>query len=177
MFKNRKTDSFLQRFLRFFRVGEEKECWLWLHTKDSKGYGRFGYKYKTYMAHRASYEFFVDTIPNGLVIDHLCRNTSCVNPKHLEPVSLRVNLERGISYLESMGLYKRNGGGGWRNGSLGHKLSVGSKCRRQRHLLANEEDILRYAKYTYCRECKRESYRRENLRRKLLGKKRKRNRV
>jgi hypothetical protein len=47
------------------------------------------------MAHRFSYEAYVGPIGAGLHIDHLCRVRSCVNPKHLEPVTQRVNTLRG----------------------------------------------------------------------------------
>lgn len=52
---------------------------------------------KIILAHRFSYETFVGPIPEGLVIDHLCRNTLCVNPKHLEPVTNTTNVMRGES--------------------------------------------------------------------------------
>jgi hypothetical protein len=48
-------------------------------------------------AHRFAYELFVDEIPDGLTLDHLCRNPRCVNPGHLEPVTQRENTLRGIS--------------------------------------------------------------------------------
>ena len=49
------------------------------------------------MAHRFSYELHVGPIPTGLTLDHLCRNTLCVNPAHLEPVTMRENILRGYS--------------------------------------------------------------------------------
>ncbi len=50
---------------------------------------------KMLYAHRVSYELFVDAIPDGLTLDHLCRVRHCVNPSHLEPVTMRENLMRG----------------------------------------------------------------------------------
>jgi hypothetical protein len=46
-------------------------------------------------AHRFAYELLVGPIPEGLVIDHLCRNRRCVNPAHLEPVTAEENWRRG----------------------------------------------------------------------------------
>jgi HNH endonuclease len=48
------------------------------------------------MAHRVVYETLVGPIPDGLVIDHLCRNPRCVRPDHMEPVTNQVNVLRGI---------------------------------------------------------------------------------
>lgn len=69
-------------------------CWEWTGTKD-RGYGYVAHNGKTTQAHRAVYEELVGPIPSGLQIDHLCRNRSCVNPKHLELVTQRVNILRG----------------------------------------------------------------------------------
>src|SRR3990167_11482908 len=85
-----------ERFYVGAEIGKDTMCWNWIGTKDSSGYGRFRFFYKTILAHRFSYELFVGEIPTGLVIDHLCRNTSCVNPAHLEPVSIYENCRRGI---------------------------------------------------------------------------------
>jgi hypothetical protein len=73
-------------------------CLEWIGNINNKGYGRvtLGRKYSNY-AHRWAYEFFVETIPEGLEIDHLCRNHACVNPLHLEPVTHEVNVMRGTS--------------------------------------------------------------------------------
>lgn len=77
------------------------DCWEWQGGKDKRGYGRFCMHYKLYNPHRVSYELYKGKIPNGLQIDHLCRNTSCVNPKHLEAVTQQENISRGISANKS----------------------------------------------------------------------------
>ena len=59
------------------------------------GYGHFSIKHKFRLAHRVAYELSVGPIPEGLTIDHLCRNHLCVNPAHLEPTTQRVNILRG----------------------------------------------------------------------------------
>jgi hypothetical protein len=73
-------------------------CWLWLGS-HWKGYGRMRTKSQSSAkAHRVSYEHHVGPIPDGLVLDHLCRNTFCVNPDHLEPVTNDENLKRSPLY-------------------------------------------------------------------------------
>lgn len=69
-------------------------CWIWTAAK-SKGYGRFMLPGRRLVqAHRLSYSL-ERPIPDGLELDHLCRNRACVNPTHLEPVTTRTNLLRG----------------------------------------------------------------------------------
>lgn len=71
-------------------------CRVWLRAK-AKGYGTINLDGAMRQAHRASYECFVGPIPAGLDIDHLCRNPSCINPDHLEPVTCKENILRGES--------------------------------------------------------------------------------
>lgn len=69
-------------------------CWVWTGAKI-RGYGVMWMNNHNQPAHRLSYELCVGTISDGLQLDHLCRNHKCVNPSHLEPVTCKVNLERG----------------------------------------------------------------------------------
>jgi hypothetical protein len=78
-------------------VDTETGCWVWMAARNARGYGVVKADGKTQLAHRVYYEQHVGPIPSGLVIDHLCRNRACVNPSHMEPVTNKVNILRGIS--------------------------------------------------------------------------------
>lgn len=73
-------------------------CWTWKPLGSTHGYGQFTAHGKTRLAHRAAYELFVDPIPPGLTIDHLCFVRECVNPAHLEAVTLAENLRRARAW-------------------------------------------------------------------------------
>lgn len=72
----------------------EDGCWQ-LESNSNEPYLRLSLKEGRIMAHRLFYELFRESIPKGLQIDHLCRNTWCVNPDHLEPVTSQTNNLRG----------------------------------------------------------------------------------
>jgi hypothetical protein len=75
-------------------------CWVWMGGGRTGGYGAFNERvpggFKPTSAHRSAYRLFVGPIPEGLVLDHLCRNRRCVNPDHLEAVAQLVNIRRGF---------------------------------------------------------------------------------
>ena len=73
----------------------ENGCWEWTARRFSNGYGQFWDGARNRLAHRWSYEHHVGSIPDDLCLDHLCRNRACVNPEHLEPVTLGEHLRRG----------------------------------------------------------------------------------
>lgn len=77
-------------------------CWIWAKalrgSKNGRGqYGGFWMDGKTHLAHIVSWEFVHGSVPEGLQLDHLCRNQRCVNPDHLEPVTALVNQHRQMT--------------------------------------------------------------------------------
>ena len=77
------------------RVDAGGDCWEWTGNRNTKGYGRVWWDSGQRPAHRKAYELLIGPIPDGLQIDHLCRNPGCVNPDHLEPVTMQENIRRG----------------------------------------------------------------------------------
>lgn len=77
------------------------ECWVFGGAQHSNGYGAVGMiengRKVTRFVHRVAYRVLVEEIPDGLQLDHLCRNRKCWNPAHLDPVTHRVNGMRGAS--------------------------------------------------------------------------------
>lgn len=71
-------------------------CWIWHGSRLPDGYGQIRINGRTRGAHRVVYELLVGPIPDGLTLDHLCRTHACVNPRHLEPVTMRENTLRGV---------------------------------------------------------------------------------
>lgn len=65
----------------------------------SATYGQIWWNGAQWLAHRASYALLVGPIPAGAVVDHLCRNRSCINPKHLEPVMQDENVRRSVGHV------------------------------------------------------------------------------
>jgi hypothetical protein len=91
---------------------DEAGCWNWIRHRDSDGYGRLTApsdgRRRNFAAHRFSYQVYVGPIPPGLTLDHLCRNRACVNPAHLEPVTIGTNLSRSPVLKELLRGYAQN---------------------------------------------------------------------
>jgi len=129
--------SAIERFHDGYRANLDSDCWTWGST-DRKGYGRFSVHGEFILAHRFSYEAFVGPIPRRREIDHTCFNRACVRPAHLEAVSHRENVARGVK--------------------------VRSHCRRGHEYSPENTRVRRYAgrKNWYrgraCRTCERAGY-------------------
>jgi hypothetical protein len=79
-------------------------CWIWTGSKSRLGYGCIhmgGRKGRVIEAHIVAYRFFAGEIPEGLELDHLCRNRACVNPDHLQPVTHQENMSRGAHAMKT----------------------------------------------------------------------------
>lgn len=91
--------SLIERFEEKYIADPNSGCWIWTAYLRKDGYGEFqmgtNRKSNAVLAHRASYELFVGAIPDGLDLDHKCRQRCCVNPSHLEPVTRGENIRRG----------------------------------------------------------------------------------
>src|SRR5690606_20318080 len=68
-------------------------CWLWVGATTWNGYGRIRRGGRVVLAHRATYELYVGSIPPGMSLDHLCHTRNCVNPAHLRIVTRKQNGE------------------------------------------------------------------------------------
>lgn len=80
----------VERFLSMIRV--ENECWKYTGHIAKDGYGVISFSGDKYKAHRIAYSIFKTHPKTNLVLDHTCRNRSCVNPEHLREVTSKINI-------------------------------------------------------------------------------------
>jgi hypothetical protein len=73
------------------------ECWEWRGQRDRNGYGHYWHEGRYVLAHRFAFVACFGALADGLTLDHLCRNPSCVRPDHLEAVSHRENCLRAVT--------------------------------------------------------------------------------
>lgn len=125
-------------------VDESTGCWNWVGKLRADGYGiicssKVGSRRpRELRAHRVSFERHIGSIPEGLDLDHLCRNRRCVNPEHLEPVTRKENLRRGAS--------EHSGGK--------------THCKHD-HEFTPTNTYVTSAGYRNCRTCRRDYYMRK----------------
>jgi len=90
----------IERLAKKIVVDQETGCWYFdCQWESGNGYKKVSIAGRAWMAHRAVYEVLVGPIPEGHVLDHLCRDRGCCNPYHLEPVTQAENVRRGEAVL------------------------------------------------------------------------------
>lgn len=134
------------------KVEKTDECWVWTAAKTA-GYGRFWQDGKMLNAHRVAYEMLVGPIPDGLQLDHLCRNRACVRPDHLEVVTQQENISRG-----DVGRHGNNANAGSNNREKTH-CARGHEYTPENTYLTKQGPDGRQ-RHRNCRECQREANRR-----------------
>lgn len=122
------------------------DCWVWQRCKNKQGYGKFQVDRKTKSAHRWSYETFIGRVPKGLVLDHLCCNTSCVNPAHLEPVTQRENTLRGNAIKKKVSNLPP--GVGYHNGKYRARKCISGKSYFLGHFQTPDEAYQAYLSFS-----------------------------
>ncbi len=139
------SNSYQNSFWR--KVNQSGRCWIWLGTVLPSGYGRFMVKGVGYlMAHRVSFTLCKHPILPTLALHHICRNRQCVNPDHMEPMTLSENTHRGrsVSVVNGKKTHCLNG----------HKFTKETtRLKRKRNGLISRE----------CRVCDRARHRRLSL--------------
>ncbi|MBB4935685.1 hypothetical protein F4561_006594 [Lipingzhangella halophila] len=165
------------------RISVQDDCWEWTGAKNNSGYGQLRVNDRAAYTHRLAYEMFVGSIPEGLVIDHLCRNPACCNPDHLEPVTSGENTRRGEparrTHCPAGHVYDEQNTGRYANGRRYcrscHRARQSARKKAQReargplppkaeckngHPFDEANTYTDRHGYRHCRACKREHMRR-----------------
>jgi hypothetical protein len=112
---------------------QDNGCLVWPMRRNGAGYGCIGMGGRNMLAHRVAFILSKGPIPDGMPLDHLCRNRACINPDHLEIVTHTENVRRGVRCYRDTGVCAR-----------GHSL----------------HDAYRSSGRLTCRQCALASYRR-----------------
>lgn len=138
-----KTETFEERFLKYISVDESTGCWNWTGNIDFYGYGRVGYKMKTYRASRAAFIIFKATDPGRKFVCHKCDNPKCANPDHLFLGTQRQNMadcrakkrqnwgeRNGMAKIKNSEIenIKRLVKSGWLHREVAEKYNVSRSC-------------------------------------------------
>lgn len=124
----KKIDETISRFLEKISI-DENGCWNWTGGKKGGGYAQFAVHRKPIAGHRFIYDYYFGNLDPNLTIDHLCRNVACVNPAHLEQVTMKENVLRSPIALPAINKRKTHCLRG--HGFLGDNLYVDSKGQRK----------------------------------------------
>jgi hypothetical protein len=150
------------KFLSKISIDVESKCWIWGGYR-TRGHGAFSVGGSIYKAHRISWEIFIGRLTYGLVIDHMCRNRACVNPKHLREVTNRVNCTENNLSIPALNKIKSH----CKNGHLfcnlnSYKTSDGyRRCK-----ICSTESRKKYRANPQCRERLNARLNKEELNRK-----------
>lgn len=100
MGRRRETEK--EKIDKYVVIDDDTGCWNWSGKLNQDGYGRLTInrsdERKDWLAHRFVYTFYRGDIEGEMTLDHICRNRRCVNPDHLEEVTIGVNLLRGNTF-------------------------------------------------------------------------------
>ena len=126
--RGKKTDETISRFLEKISI-DENGCWNWTGGKKGGGYAQFALDRKPVSGHRFIYDYYYGDLDPRLTIDHLCRNVACVNPAHLEQVTMKENVLRSPTAPPAINKRKTHCHLG--HAFLGDNLYVDSKGQRK----------------------------------------------
>lgn len=125
----------------------DSDCWEWQGAKQVRGYGVLTVLGEQVRAHRYVYENTIGAVPDGMELDHLCRNPPCVNPGHLEPVTHAENIRRHFA------------------DHVSDFPSLESSHCPHGHAMTEENTYLKPNGGASCRECGRVAWRKWNAKR------------